>query len=88
MERDNDPLYDLTIIGGGINGADLARDAAWRGLSVALVVVGDLAAATSSASRRLVCGSLRYLEHYQFRLVREGPGRAGGSAARGAPHPV
>ena len=63
--------FDLLIIGGGINGAGIARDAAGRGLSVCLVEKGDLAQATSSASTKLVHGGLRYLEHGEFRLVRE-----------------
>jgi glycerol-3-phosphate dehydrogenase len=63
--------FDLLIIGGGINGAGIARDAAGRGASVCLVEQGDLAQATSSASTKLVHGGLRYLEHYEFRLVRE-----------------
>lgn len=63
---------DLFIIGGGINGAGIARDAAGRGLHVALVEQDDLAGATSSASSKLVHGGLRYLEQYAFRLVREG----------------
>ena len=62
---------DLLIIGGGINGAGIARDAAGRGLSVALVEKDDLAAATSSWSSKLIHGGLRYLEQYEFRLVRE-----------------
>jgi glycerol-3-phosphate dehydrogenase len=66
-----DPIYDLLIIGGGINGAGIARDAAGRGLSVLLVEQNDLASATSSASSKLIHGGLRYLEHYEFRLVRE-----------------
>ena len=61
--------YDLLIIGGGINGAGAARDAAGRGLKVLLVEKDDLAAATSSASSKLIHGGLRYLEHYEFRLV-------------------
>ena len=64
-------LYDLAIIGGGINGAGIARDAAGRGLSVALCEQGDLANATSSASSKLIHGGLRYLEQYEFRLVAE-----------------
>ena len=67
-------IYDLLIVGGGINGAGIARDAAGRGLSVALVEQGDLASATSSASSKLIHGGLRYLEFYQFRLVREALG--------------
>jgi glycerol-3-phosphate dehydrogenase len=63
--------YDLAVIGGGINGAGIARDAAGRGLSVLLLEQGDLAGATSSASTKLVHGGLRYLEHREFRLVRE-----------------
>jgi glycerol-3-phosphate dehydrogenase len=63
--------FDLAVIGGGINGCGIARDAAGRGLSVLLVEQGDLAGATSSASTKLIHGGLRYLEHYAFRLVRE-----------------
>jgi glycerol-3-phosphate dehydrogenase len=63
--------YDLLVVGGGINGAGIARDAAGRGLKVLLVEQGDLAGATSSASSKLIHGGLRYLEHYEFRLVRE-----------------
>jgi D-erythritol 1-phosphate dehydrogenase len=62
---------DLLVIGGGINGAGIARDAAGRGLSVTLVEKNDLASATSSASSKLIHGGLRYLEHYEFRLVAE-----------------
>ena len=62
---------DLLVIGGGINGCGIARDAAGRGLSVVLCEQGDLAGATSSASSKLIHGGLRYLEHYEFRLVRE-----------------
>ncbi len=65
------PDYDLCIIGGGINGTGIARDAAGRGLSVLLVEAGDLGSATSSASTKLIHGGLRYLEHYEFGLVRE-----------------
>lgn len=65
------PLYDLVIIGGGINGTGIARDAAGRGLKVLLVEQADLAQATSSASSKLIHGGLRYLEYYEFRLVRE-----------------
>lgn len=64
-------LYDLVIIGGGINGCGIARDAAGRGLSVLLCEKDDLAHATSSSSTKLFHGGLRYLEYYQFRLVRE-----------------
>ena len=63
--------YDLFIIGGGINGAGIARDAAGRGLSVFVCEQGDLAEFTSSASTKLIHGGLRYLEYYDFRLVRE-----------------
>lgn len=63
--------YDLAIIGGGINGCGIARDAAGRGLSVLLVEQGDLGSATSSASTKLIHGGLRYLEHFRFHLVRE-----------------
>jgi len=66
-----DSTYDLLIIGGGVNGCGIARDAAGRGLSVLLVEQNDLASATSSASTKLIHGGLRYLEHYEFRLVRE-----------------
>ena len=62
---------DLLIIGGGINGCGIARDAAGRGLSVVLAEMGDLAQATSSASTKLFHGGLRYLEYFEFRLVRE-----------------
>ena len=64
-------IFDLVIIGGGINGAGIARDAAGRGWRVLLAEKGDLAGATSSASTKLIHGGLRYLEHYKFRLVRE-----------------
>ncbi|WP_299193725.1 glycerol-3-phosphate dehydrogenase [uncultured Erythrobacter sp.] len=63
--------FDLLVIGGGINGAGIARDAAGRGMSVCLVEKDDLAAHTSSSSTKLVHGGLRYLEHFEFRLVRE-----------------
>jgi len=64
-------LTDLFIIGGGVNGCGIARDAAGRGLSVALAEQGDLAQGTSSASSKLFHGGLRYLEYYEFRLVHE-----------------
>ncbi|TWC28037.1 homodimeric glycerol 3-phosphate dehydrogenase (quinone) [Pseudomonas sp. SJZ079] len=64
-------LYDIAVIGGGINGAGIAADAAGRGLSVFLCEKDDLASHTSSASSKLIHGGLRYLEHYEFRLVRE-----------------
>ncbi len=63
--------HDLLIIGAGINGAGIARDAAGRGLSVLLCEQGDIAGATSSASSKMIHGGLRYLEHYEFRLVAE-----------------
>ncbi|MCZ4431093.1 glycerol-3-phosphate dehydrogenase [Agrobacterium sp. SOY23] len=65
-----EPVYDLVIIGGGINGAGIARDAAGRGLKVLLAEQADLGSATSSNSTKLIHGGLRYLEHYEFRLVR------------------
>ena len=64
-------VYDLCVVGGGINGTGIAADAAGRGLTVALAEMADLASATSSASSKLIHGGLRYLEHYEFRLVRE-----------------
>jgi glycerol-3-phosphate dehydrogenase len=63
--------YDLAVIGGGVNGCGIARDAQGRGLNVFLGEMGDLAGATSSASTKLIHGGLRYLEFYEFRLVRE-----------------
>jgi glycerol-3-phosphate dehydrogenase len=66
-----DDTYDLVVIGGGINGAGIAADAAARGLKVLLAEAEDLASATSSASSKLIHGGLRYLEHLDFRLVRE-----------------
>ncbi|MBV7378989.1 glycerol-3-phosphate dehydrogenase [Maritimibacter dapengensis] len=62
---------DLFVLGGGVNGCGIARDAAGRGLRVTLAEMGDLAQATSSASSKLIHGGLRYLEFYEFRLVRE-----------------
>jgi len=64
-------VYDIAIIGGGVNGCGIARDAAGRGASVYLCEQNDLASATSSASTKLIHGGLRYLEYYEFRLVRE-----------------
>jgi glycerol-3-phosphate dehydrogenase len=66
-----DRVHDLAVIGGGINGAGIARDAAGRGFSVAVVEAGDLGGATSSASTKLIHGGLRYLEFYAFGLVRK-----------------
>jgi len=71
MPSPRDSSYDLAVIGAGINGAGIARDAAGRGLRVLLVEQGDIAAATSQWSTKLIHGGLRYLEHYEFRLVRE-----------------
>ncbi len=67
----SEAVFDIAVIGGGINGCGIARDAAGRGLSVFLCDKGDLAGATSSASTKLIHGGLRYLEYYEFRLVRE-----------------
>src|SRR5438067_7944384 len=64
-------MYDLAIVGGGINGAGIARDAAGRGLKTLLVEKDDLASHTSSWSTKLIHGGLRYLEYYEFRLVAE-----------------
>ena len=64
-------MQDLLIMGGGINGVGIARDAAGRGLKVTLVEKGDLASQTSSWSTKLIHGGIRYLENYEFRLVRE-----------------
>ncbi|MGP1357151.1 glycerol-3-phosphate dehydrogenase [Roseicyclus sp.] len=69
--QNSDDPCDLFVIGGGINGCGIARDAAGRGLSVLLAEKGDLAGATSSASTKLFHGGLRYLEYFEFRLVRE-----------------
>lgn len=63
--------FDLLVVGGGVNGIGIARDAAGRGLKVLVVEQNDLASATSSASTKLIHGGLRYLEYYEFRLVRE-----------------
>ncbi len=65
------PHFDLLIIGGGINGAGVARDASGRGFSVCLCDSGDFGGSTSSASTKLIHGGLRYLEHYEFMLVRK-----------------
>ncbi len=71
MNLARNDLYDLFVIGGGINGAAVACDAAGRGLSVALAEERDFAEGTSSRSSKLIHGGLRYLETYDFRLVRE-----------------
>ena len=64
-------MFDVFIIGGGINGCGIARDAVGRGYKVALAEMKDFASGTSSAATKLIHGGLRYLEHYEFRLVRE-----------------
>lgn len=64
-------IYDVAVIGGGVNGCGIARDAAGRGARVLLLEAKDLASGTSSASSKLIHGGLRYLEHYEFALVRE-----------------
>lgn len=71
MTGRDDGRVDLLVIGGGINGVGIARDAVGRGLSVALLEQSDLASATSSAATKLIHGGLRYLEFFEFRLVRE-----------------
>lgn len=68
---DSDRLFDIFVVGGGINGTGIARDAAGRGLTVALAEMGDLASATSSASTKLFHGGLRYLEYFETGLVRK-----------------
>jgi glycerol-3-phosphate dehydrogenase len=70
-EADRKQPYDVLVIGGGVNGCGIARDAAGRGYSVLLAEMHDLASGTSSAATKLVHGGLRYLEHYEFRLVHE-----------------
>ena len=77
--------FDVVVIGGGVNGAGIAMDAAGRGLSVLLCETNDLASATSSNSSKLIHGGLRYLEHYEFRLVREALGERE-ALLRNAPH--
>jgi glycerol-3-phosphate dehydrogenase len=67
----SEQIHDIFVIGGGINGCGIARDAAGRGFSVVLAEMNDLASGTSSAATKLIHGGLRYLEHYEFRLVRE-----------------
>ncbi|MGG7518367.1 glycerol-3-phosphate dehydrogenase [Allorhizobium undicola] len=64
-------LFDIFVVGGGINGCGIARDAVGRGYSVALAEMNDFASGTSSGATKLIHGGLRYLEHYEFRLVRE-----------------
>lgn len=87
LERLRRETFDLAVVGGGITGAWVARDAAMRGLSVALVERGDFASGTSSRSSRLVHGGLRYLRHAHISLVREGV-RERGRLLRIAPHLV
>ena len=77
--------FDIIVIGGGVNGAGIARDAAGRGYSVCLLEKDDFAQATSSASTKLIHGGLRYLEHYAFRLVRESL-QERATLQRAAPH--
>lgn len=79
--------YDLCVIGAGINGAAIARDAAGRGLSVALIDQSDLGSATSSASSKMIHGGLRYLEQFEFAMVRESL-QERASLLRNAPHLV
>ena len=71
LDQNKQTGFDIVVIGGGINGTGIVRDAAGRGYKVCLLEQGDLAQATSSASTKLIHGGLRYLEHYAFRLVRE-----------------
>lgn len=71
QSQETQPDFDVFVIGGGINGAGIAREAARRGYSVCLCDSGDFGSGTSSASTKLIHGGLRYLEHYEFRLVRE-----------------
>lgn len=70
MTKEHDQ-FDVVVVGGGVNGTGIAMDAAGRGLKVLLCEMNDLASATSSSSSKLIHGGLRYLEHYEFRLVRE-----------------
>ncbi len=78
-------ILDLMVVGGGVNGAGIAMDAAGRGLKVLLCEMDDLASATSSSSSKLIHGGLRYLEYYEFRLVREALAERE-SLLRNAPH--
>ncbi|WP_114390765.1 glycerol-3-phosphate dehydrogenase [Notoacmeibacter marinus] len=71
LHHDNVQVFDLLVIGGGVNGCGIARDAVGRGLSVGLVEMDDLASGTSSASTKLFHGGLRYLEYFEIKLVRE-----------------
>src|SRR5688500_12502642 len=87
LDAVQDATFDLLIVGGGINGAGVAHDAALRGLKVLLVEQRDLAFGTSSRSSKLIHGGLRYLEHYQFKLVFEGTNERA-ALRRVAPHLV
>ena len=69
--QDTDAIYDIAVVGAGINGVGIANDAVGRGLSVFVCEKDDLASHTSSASSKLIHGGLRYLEQKEFRLVRE-----------------
>src|SRR6266545_4086417 len=80
-------VFDLLVIGGGITGAGVARDAAMRGLEVALIEKDDFASGTSSKSSRLIHGGIRYLEHGQLRMVRQSV-RERETLLRIAPHLV
>ena len=80
--------YDVIVIGGGINGAGVARDAALRGLKTILVEKNDFASGSSSWSSRLIHGGLRYLEYFEFPLSSRISKRAGSSACRLLPHLV
>src|SRR5919201_1224377 len=71
LERMRSDRFDVVVVGGGVTGCGIALDAATRGLSVALVEMGDFAAGTSSRSGKLIHGGLRYMEHLRFGLVRE-----------------
>lgn len=84
MTRDQQE-FDVVVVGGGVNGVGIAMDAAGRGLKVLLCEMNDLASATSSSSSKLIHGGLRYLEHYEFRLVREALAERE-SLLRNAPH--
>ncbi len=79
--------FDVFVIGGGVNGCGIARDAVGRGYSVMLAEMDDLAAGTSSKATKLIHGGLRYLEYYEFRLVREALGERE-IVWRNAPHIV
>ena len=91
MQRDptglTDKIFDIVVVGGGIYGACIVRDAAYRGLSVALVERGDFGHATSHNSLRLIHGGLRYLQHLDFRRVRQSIGEQN-FWLRAAPHIV